>query len=66
MNMPDESASIKSRSNYEWYKDEANSSVTYAADSMNLSDWNVVWPMRNSKISFPSQWNQSLMNGLPN
>ncbi|MDF2718501.1 MAG: alpha-L-arabinofuranosidase domain protein, partial [Paenibacillus sp.] len=26
---------------------------------MNLSDWNVVGPMRNSKISLPSQWNQS-------
>ncbi|CAN7389007.1 glycosyl hydrolase [Paenibacillus sp. LjRoot153] len=28
-----------------WYKDESNGSVTYAADSMNLSDWTVVGPI---------------------
>lgn len=28
-----------------WYKDEGNGSVTYAADSSNLYDWQVVGPI---------------------
>ncbi|MFC0215092.1 hypothetical protein ACFFK0_22095 [Paenibacillus chartarius] len=28
-----------------WYKDEANGSATYAADSANLYDWQVIGPV---------------------